>query len=481
MYEFLNGLADDHEAAVVRFFQEYRGELAYAFRSLDDVSRLVGHDEPWPESGELDELHLCDACLHPAYLKLCEAVLGVLILPVALAERCKRRKSTQDIKLFQRVEEAHRAGFGDLMAPFNRVIRNAIAHGSVTYRTQEIRYQDKDKSEVRCPREMARLFDDLLDICHGLALGYRVFWITHKAWMNRHQLLVPLPVLSDELRAQLETPGWSVGACLEAGTTLAASQINIFIKCGYMDSVKARYFALRTAVLGERIAPGYARYFLRIESKNRLPGWAGFDGRKLAAIRDSQNACEADYVSALDSSGIVIWGCRRLPVLLARLGTLKETWESAGKLVLEEALRSAQPIAVRVRHARSHRQSLHTVVRVWVVLFPDEGQDVVKLVRSNTRWIVRRAVKGARRLSSSPLLRWLPNGYVEVSLFTVDFRTRRLYGFGLGEEFLCLLTRKRFGAVETVGLLGGITEMVEGVRIDWNSHSPFVRGTLVGA
>ena len=59
--------------------------------------------------------------------------------------------------------------------------------------------------------------------------------------------------------------------------------------------------------LCEYLAPGYDRYFFSLRSQVALPGFAAFDGRRLAAVREAGPTSESDYQGVLEEDGLFPW------------------------------------------------------------------------------------------------------------------------------------------------------------------------------
>src|SRR6185312_4799105 len=130
-------------------------EMAMAFRALRDINSLAIQDADWPAFEDLEQFRSLEHIIHPGYLKLCEAVLGPLLLPIAIRSRRLRGKSTEISQLYQRVEEAERQSLA--LQAYDRIVRNAIAHGKVHYSLEGISYVDSRDTRNLTARALLQL------------------------------------------------------------------------------------------------------------------------------------------------------------------------------------------------------------------------------------------------------------------------------------------------------------------------------------
>ena len=116
--------------------------------------------------------------LHPAYLRLVEGVFAAMIHPVAYFSRLQRGKPTDDLDVFNSVEEIRMGPMAACVKAYNHVVRNGIGHGGVTYLQGDIRYGGKKgKTEVVDVTSVVRLCDDMIYTCNALASAIKVFLI----------------------------------------------------------------------------------------------------------------------------------------------------------------------------------------------------------------------------------------------------------------------------------------------------------------
>jgi hypothetical protein len=258
MGELLNTLRQGHPDLLASFLRANHESLKTAFRSMEDINRLPIQDRTLGDIGadNLDYLIARDLNIHPAYLHLTEAVFGIAILPAAQLERRKRSRDELNIKLQARFEELMGGPFAPFLEPFERKVRNAIAHGSIVFRDNGVEYRDFKESVPHAVVSAFRLFDRAVDVCNGLLLAYRLFFIEAKDFLASEHITVPLPILIRELQAQIETPSWHVLGALETAHTNGQASLRLLVDSSLADDREVYERTGITGTVAERLAPG---------------------------------------------------------------------------------------------------------------------------------------------------------------------------------------------------------------------------------
>ena len=106
-----------------------------------------------------DGLVTIDQDLHPAYLRLTEAVLRPLLRLPAYFSRLDRRKGTDNLDLHQIADELKSSEFEKALFPYVPHIRNGIAHGGVTYLrgSGSLRRQEGQQDDIAHPRHRSEI------------------------------------------------------------------------------------------------------------------------------------------------------------------------------------------------------------------------------------------------------------------------------------------------------------------------------------
>jgi len=449
------------------YLQDQFTELDRALQLLRQVNLEAWHDELPKEGDEYERVRFIDKHVHPAYLRLSEAVLVPLTRIVAYFSRLDRGKGTDGLDIWSIVEELSGSPAECLVSPYHHIVRNGIAHGGITYLQNEIRYRDKKANEdVLSTYSVVRLCDDMVDVCNGLAAALSVFLVLKR----QDGYALPQALFVDELREETRCDWWWIDGCVpcEIG---AQKQLLIYARPNSRDYLKIQMATIQSGILAECLAPGYDRYFFSLRSPKAWPGWAGFDGKKLAELRSSGTTELERYQGVVEDDLIFYVPRPALPRWLGKLDTLLRSWRIHVPLVLAEQRSKLGAPAVICRDARLHRNSWGSVLNGAVVIEELLSGRPVELVRTWRKRIVRTALRSARKAKGRVgVARFLPLGFARVSVFLKDYRSRRLTSFGLGPDLVCTLQFQRLRRIRCPDIFGSTVEVRGKWRIAWNQQ-----------
>jgi hypothetical protein len=474
IYKFLENIKEKEPITLVQILKDHDKLLFLAFKSLDEINSLKFHDMELPSS-EYDLMQFFDNYIHSTYLKLTEGVYANLILPISAYLRLKRNAKLEGFDVYNRVDELKGTRYEYLSDPYNNTVRNAIAHGNVIYKQRDIIYEDKRNPITLSSRNVINLFDNMLDICNSLSLGFRLFYFTNLKFFEKHCISIPLPIMIEELRAETNAPGWEIKGCLESETVDNRSQLIIFTRNHFLDRLKLNYHVFRSAILAERFSSGYQRYFFRLDSKYSILGWAGFDGSELNRLRTQKDSSLQDYANALEN-GLIFFNPKiKLPRFVFRLSTLFSVMKIIIPIKWPEFKETRFPLFIDPRDTRIHRNKFHSVINGSVIIKPSLSIPFDELIRTYCSYIVKKTVKTARkRARMTYISKYLRLGYLRIGVYSEDFRIRKLKNSGLIPELLCTIEFKRLQRIHTIDIIGGKPETIKKFRIVWNKNAKII-------
>lgn len=460
----LSRLNDDDHLALKKLIHDKIGNINNAFRHIEEINGFSWHDDPMQSEDDYRKLMLIDQYLNPAYLRLTEAVLKPLLMIPAYFSRRNRGRSTEKLELYDISIELAETDLNKLLHPYQAVVRNGIAHGGVTYGANRIRFSDKkgNSKELR-DDEVIQLFDDLLDVCNGMVAAISGFLL------GQPDAEYPRPqhLQIEELRTETQTPYWTVIGWLPS-KQINGSQLIIYVEVQTLDYQKALFSSFQTAVLAERLAPGYDRYFLSLTQPNGWRGFGAFNGTKLAAHREQDHEIN-QYNDVLEDTGLFFVPRIKLPKIFRKISSLWLSYRVHGQLIASECRKSLGLCKVIVRQAEIHRNAWGVVLKADVVLEGDGEQIEQANVRRQCKALIRKSLRKARHEKPyTSILRYLPLGYARVHIFQKDYRRRLLMNFGLAEDMVGTVQIKRIGRIKAPDITGSTIEQKGSVRIAWN-------------
>lgn len=452
--------------------RKYEINLNSALQRLEELNRLEIHDLDLP-SDNIDKIHFIDNNINPNYLKLIEGVYANLISPMSDYERIKRNVSLEGFNLFNRVQELERNQFYDnITEVYDHIVRNGIAHGSVSYNGKEFVYSDKKNTSRLTISEIITLFDNTIDVCNGLALGMQLFLITNLSFIEKNRIVMPLSMLRNELISQANAPGWNIRDCFQQDFANGKKQLVIYTQNKILDRIKIYYMVIRSVILAEKFIPNFDRYFFNIKSKYSLDGWAGFDGRILKKLRKKQDTDIGDYKKALENDFIFFIPKIKLPRLFFQIVNFVIIVKMLFAVRWEEFKKEFIPLTVNTRKIKIHRQKYRAVIHGSVILTGNDNIPIRELIKLKVKYIIKKSVKSARKnISIFNILKFLPIGFIRINVYTKDFRIRDLGNSGLIPDLICTIEYKKLKQIKTIDIFGGIPQVIGDIRIVWNINA----------
>ncbi len=462
----LERIEKENPTTLRQFISDELDSLNNVFRHIEEINDFSWHDAPMNSGDDYRKLMLIDTNLNPAYLRLTEAVLKPLLKIPAFFSRTRRKKGTEKLELYDIQTELAGTDFEQILQPYEATVRNGIAHGGVVYAANSICYRDKKgNSKQLQDSEVIQIFDDLLDVCNGLVAAFSGFLLT------RSDPRYPRPqrLQLEELRTETQTPYWRVIGWLPS-EQINGSQLIVYIEVTTLDYQKALFSAFQTAVLSERLAPGYDRYFLSLSQPAGLHGFCGFNGTALAHHREHDHSLD-QYTNVIEDPGLFFVPRYKQPRIIGKLTSIFLAFRISKPEISAQYRNRLGLCKMVVRQADLHRNSWGVVLKADVVLESSSGHVEQMHVRRQCKSIIRKSLRKAR--SERPytsLLRYLPLGYARVNLFQVDYRRRKLANFGLAKDLIGTVQIQRIKRIKAPDIIGSTIEFARGVRIAWNSR-----------
>lgn len=455
---------DSDQSDLQDYLREHSVDISRALMHLDEINSLPWYDDPLSDK-DIERIRFIDRSVHPSYLRLTEGVFAPLLHCIAYFSRKDRGKNTDGLDIWNIVEEVKRGSLKDTTEAYINIIRNGIAHGGIMYHEREIKYHDKKgNEETYDTSDMIRLFDDLLDTCNAVAAAIGVFLLSKLTEGYR----LPQHVLFEELRARTKTPYWIVDACISA-SSIGGNQLIVYIRTNTRDYNKVQLSAFQTGILAGVLSPGYQRYFISIQSDKALPGWAAFNGDKIANLVSQGNFTIQDCGDVLEE-GLVFYMPRpKLPKILSTINTFYTAAKLNIPLAVAEFRKNMGKAVIDVRNVSIHRNGWRLVLKGQIVIHPTSNSINRDDIYKSLHRIIKMAAKKAR--SKKPFfgfLRHLPLGFVYLSIFNQNYRKRRLAGYGLGSDLVCTLRVQKIKRIKVPDIMGSTIEERGKYRIAWN-------------
>ena len=446
------------------YLSQFNSEIDRALLFLRELNHEEWHDSPLNTGDDYDLIRMIDKHVHPAYLRLVEGVFTPLLRPVAHFSRLHRNRGVEGLDVWSIIEELKGQKEEHLVRPYQHTVRNGIAHGGISFLQREIRYRDhRGNEETFATTYVIRLFDDLLDVCNGLAAAIKAFLLTSQG----QGYVPPRELMIEALQELTRAPWWAIEGCVEADIG-GRSQLTVYARPDSRDYRKVFWSTVQSGILSESLASGYDRYFFSLRSPKALPGWAAFDGHKLRELRERGADDLAEYQGILEGNGIFYVPRPAMPAILAKIDTLATSVRIAIPTAIQKFWDSLGKPRMFCRNATLHQNSWGAVLRGDLVIDGLDGQEIVGAIRKNFRLFVKIGKRHARRRGGFNASHLLPIGYAQIAVFRRDYRQRRLSDFGLADDLVCTVRLHRIRRIKVPDILGSTIETKGKWRIAWN-------------
>lgn len=468
-YSYLISLKTQFPNLLINFLKEHAHELNIAIETLNVINSLDVHDCKIDLHNQIEAIRYIENNIHYNYQQITESVLHKFILLIAIDKRISRNKPIDGLDIYNCIEELKLSSFNFVANCYNNVIRNGIAHGDFSYTCQGIVYKGKKGATYTTnEREIISLFDRTMDFCNGFALAFKLFLITNQDFFDENNLSLPKSFLIQELKSQVNAPRWEIIDCLENYTIDNKKQLNIFTKNSLFDITSVNYFAFRTVVFAEYFAPKYDRYFISLESKYSLPGWAAYSGEILRNGRKT-NSLE-EYQNVLEDGLLFFVPKIRFPKFIISIlnfyTIIKNNWSFIFLLNKGNIIKRN----FTIRDTVIHRRNTFLIINdARVYISPDCSDDIESVVRQNYKNIVKYTIKQSKkefnRFSCKQLLRVKS---LRLCLYESDMRKRNYQSAGLIDNLICTISINKSRRIKEIDIIGGTPEQFGIYRIVWN-------------
>lgn len=470
-FESLNKMLASDKGRVLEIFRETLPEFELAFRVLNEVNLEKGHDELIPSAYE-EKIGFIDQFINYNYLRLVEGVLSKFLRPFAIHLRLSRQAHTEGMDIYQIVEELKKSHLLPLVAGYDHIIRNGIGHSHVTYRNQDIIYKDKKgSSQTIAGTKMISLFDDLLDICNGLALTFHAFLLSNRDFFEAEGLTLPKSLMFKIAAEELNSTFWQTSLVMDSITYDNRTQLMVSLQNELISDISVRFYVFRTFYHIQKILPGFDRYFLSLRSKYSKieTGWSVLNGNQYRHFLENKKTPEEAIAESIEDKTIFFIKKFPFSTLFAKLHARWLAYSINWRIFRQELLRRKRGFSLNFRVISFHRNRWGMTFKAALVLDSDRGAkdcmaqhyyEILKLTRKHIR----------KQIPFYSFWKYLPVSLFMVDIFSRNFRKRTLENSGLIPEFIGRLLIKKGQGINVPDLVNSEVFQLSSVRINWNKN-----------
>ena len=167
LYGFLRLSPVEFKKALIESNEAINDSIFGLLRKGSFWGREYGLDTSTPK--KIEEF---ETIWHPEYVRLFESIYKKLLLPIIKTIDKKEKSNFEKTNEKNQTEKLKELNLNELLKGNNRVIRNSISHGKVSYDYSQIIYNDRHTTERHFPSDLLRTIDFLVETCNSIVVTY---------------------------------------------------------------------------------------------------------------------------------------------------------------------------------------------------------------------------------------------------------------------------------------------------------------------
>lgn len=458
--DFLENLFTSKKDIIVFFkiLDDFLFEFNHSIKTLNTINRKDIHEELLPSNDAELMFFLSDKIIYE-YLKLNDVVLLGILKPIAFYLRLKNNKGTDKLDIYNCIETLKTVKvFDSLTKNYNNTLRNAIAHGGVTFESSKIRFKDKRDSQEYYSNDFIKKFDDLIDISNAIILAYKKIFFKYFNVLDNYNISIPSSIMEIELRFKTSHYGWEIIHSYDNSIS-KGNQYNVLIKSNLNSRKFMNFSAAYTAITLERLLPmKYNSVFFQIKTKYSMPCWQSIDLTKLRDYYNGQNVIISEGTMFFDEKF---------------LGEKKD-YLRINKSFIFQNFRNNKEI-MNLRYIKHHSKSSYNVIEkagIYLNFKNRSYEEIEDFVRNNTGKIISFVKKEKRKKYSTTLKEmFFKDKYLQIYIYNKDFRKRAFYYGKRDDNFIGILHINTTKQINNIVPIFGTKEENQNCLIIWNKKT----------
>ncbi|RKS01458.1 hypothetical protein [Flavobacterium sp. 102] len=457
---FLNDLFLDKKSAISFFkiLNDFSFEFDHAIKTLTLINSKDIHEVLLPDN-DAELMYFISEKIIYEYLKLNDVILLGLLKPIAYYIRLNNNKGTEKLDIYNCIETLKsNKDFEILTEKYNNTLRNAIAHGGVTFESSKIKFKDKKDIQEYHSSNYIKKFDELVDCVNAIVFAYKKILFQYLDELEKYKISIPSSVMEIELRFKANHYAWEI---LHSYDNIISNgnQYNILIKTNLNSRKFMNFSAAYTAITLEKLLPNkYNNVFFQIKTKYSMPCWQSISLEKLREHYKGKNVTITDGAMFFDEK---FFGVRRDHLRIIKSFFFQNLPEKGSKF--------------KLRYIKHHSKKDYNVIEnasIFIDAELIEENTIEDFVRKNTDRIISHVKSQKRKNYSSNFKeRILPNKYLRIFIYNRDFRKRTFYSGIRNEDFIGMLYVNNTRTINEIIPIFGVQEQKKSCWIIWNKKT----------
>lgn len=460
-------------------------EIGIAIDNLFRLSPALAYEESLDAGKSRDLLQLATE-FHPEYLRHNEHIFGNLLSVFWSVLKKKSVQGNFDIRAAVNLIETK--GHKALLSGYNDRIRNAIAHGQVTFRgLGSIQYGDENANYSIFSSEFLEIFDNLWRTCNSLTIALLLFLARNEEAVKDKGISLPPSLISFIASSVIERKTLSITGAIESETSLAGKQLHIFVQTSYLRREWVLYDCMRiSALLLKHGANGYDRFLFDIDQAKNVSSQIIIKSTVLQELLENPTTPLERMNEALNDSPL-LWfnesqffhrlkSWKEIFSSLFELGwkNVEDQWENQGLRISNQSYRI---IKIKNQSTDSVRR-----IQVYAILKNHDFINDRNFIKRVVKKIIKRASKMTVKKESTFRRRFSTYGYptyVWVSLYKNDGTYRWVTSGGWLDGNLIAQGEKIFSRFKQPISVPNPEEIWKGIRFRYSIDAPAYTEAMV--
>ncbi|WP_347174648.1 hypothetical protein [Polaribacter uvawellassae] len=252
----------------------------------DSVFSLLRKGSFWGKEYGLDistprKIEEFETIWHPEYVRLFESIYKKLLLPIIKTIDKKEKSNFEKTNEKNQSEKLEDLNLNELLKGNNRVIRNSISHGKVSYDYSQIIYNDRHTTEQHFPSDLLRTFDSLAETCNSIVVTYILLLARFYQSDKKIVTMLPLSLKFLFMDGLLSSDYFELLSFHESIVN-GSPQLNTICKINSTNRTTHVFYSLNLSYsIFKHVDTNYGRFAISLECGKPIPSSIFIDGKKL--------------------------------------------------------------------------------------------------------------------------------------------------------------------------------------------------------
>ncbi len=388
---------------------------------------------------------------HPEYVRLFESIYKRLLVPIIKIIDEKEKSNLEKTNEKNQTEKLKDLNLNELLKGNNRVIRNSISHGKVSYDYSQIIYNDRHTTEQHFPLDLLRTFDLLVETCNSIVVTYILSVARFYQSDKKIVTMLPLSLKFLFMDGLLSSDYFELLSFYES-TVNGSPQLNTVCIIKSANRTSHAIYSLNLCYyIIKHVDTNFGRFAISLECGKSIASSIFIDGKKLK--HSIRNNLSIDAAKDVIETSMLWHDSNNINRKIANWGHILRIQYRIYKIERQKELRQAgfKQFKKRFEIKEIENRSTDKIVRIYSYIWIKDLEglnehDFLKLIKYIIRHLSKKRFH-CTKLGEPTFVRKRPK-YIWIDLYSQD-KNLRFYKRHLSEDYHILKaewiknTRKR--------------------------------------